>query len=278
MKKTVLSLVVLFVIGVVGTLVSVSASGGFSLDTYDIGDKVVVENKDISHIEIDISSTDLSVLPTTDDEIIVGLKGKVSKKLKEKLELDVQESGKTLRIGLSGEDQIKLNIGVLIVDTSVEVLLPQKIYDSIKIDTSSGDIALENLKIKESMIEASSGDILINNFASPKSYFRTSSGEIELFNVTGDIKAEASSGDIFIEHLDVNGNINANTSSGDITIKYVETPTSLAIDFNGSSGEAEIMLDGINYEEKSEHAIRGKIGSGKFKVYAETSSGDFYLK
>jgi lia operon protein LiaG len=278
MKKIVLSLLLLFVIGVVGTLVSVSALGGFSFDTYDIGDKVVVDNKDISHIEIDLSSTDLSILPTTEDEIFVELKGKVSKKLKQNLDLIVQDSGQTLRIGLAGEDQIKLNIGVLIVDTSVEVYLPQKVYESIKIHSSSGDINVQNIKVKESMMEASSGDILINNLASPETHFITSSGGIELLNVIGDIKAEASSGDIIIEHLEVNGDIDAKTSSGDITVEYAEAPTSLSIDFSGSSGEGEIMLEGIQYEKKSENTIRGTIGSGEFRVQAETSSGDLYLR
>ncbi|HLO11618.1 MAG TPA: DUF4097 family beta strand repeat-containing protein [Pseudoneobacillus sp.] len=278
MKKIVITMVLLFVIGVIGTLVSVSASGGFSLDTYNIHDNAVVTNKDISKIEIDLSSSDLTVQPTSEDEISVELSGRISKKLKKKLKLDVNEKGETLKIGLKGEDQFKFNVGVLIVDTSVEVFLPEKLYNTIKIDTSSGDINVGNLKAKETVFEASSGDLTIKNLDSLNQRYHTSSGEMELSDVVGDITAESSSGDIIIQNFNSYGNIDASTSSGDITVGYKNTPSSLEFDFKGSSGEGEVTLDGATYEDKSEHEIRGKVGSGGFTVSAQTSSGDFYLK
>jgi lia operon protein LiaG len=278
MKKVVYLFVLLFIIGVVGTLVSVSASGGFSLETYSVHDQAVVKNKEISQIEIDISSSDLTVHPTSEDEITVEFIGKISKKLKKKLKLDVEENAQTLKIALEGEEQIKFNIGVLIVDTNVELLLPEKIYDSIKIDTSSGDILVKELKANETLFETSSGEIKIDDLESPKNQFFTSSGEMELSNITGNLSAESSSGDIIVENNHVTGDINANTSSGDVTVEFLNDPTSLSIDFNASSGNGEVTLDGVNFEERSENKIRGQIGSGDFSLSVQTSSGDFYLK
>jgi lia operon protein LiaG len=278
MKKVVYLMLLLFIVGVVGTLVSVSASGGFSLDTYNVHDKTVVNNVDISRVEIDLSSSDVTVNSSDSDEITVELNGKISKKLKKKLKLDVQEKGQTLKIGLTGEDQIIFNIGVLIVDTNVEVFIPQKIYDSIKIDTSSGDILIQDLKAKETIFETSSGDIIASNLYTEVNRFHSSSGEMELSNVTGDIEAKSSSGDMIIDYLNANGNLDAKTSSGDVNVTYQDEPNSLAIDFQGSSGEGDVSLDGVNFEEKSENAIRGMIGSGHFKLKVETSSGDFTLR
>lgn len=278
MKKVVYLMLVLFIVGVVGTLVTVSASGGFSLDTYAVHDNVIVNNPDISRVEIDLSSSDLTVHPSDENAITVEMKGKISKKLKKKLKLDVQEKGQTLKIGLAGEDQFKFNIGVLIVDTNVEVFLPQKIYDSFKIDTSSGDIMIQDFKAKETVFETSSGDIVASNLHSKAHRFHSSSGEMKLSNVTGDIEAHSSSGDIIMEHENATGNLDAKTSSGDVSVTFREEPNSLAIDFKASSGDGEVTLDGVSYEEKSENEIRGVIGSGDFKVSVETSSGDFSLR
>lgn len=278
MKKVVYLMLVLFIVGVVGTLVTVSASGGFSLDTYNVHDKAVVNNVDISRVEIELSSSDVTVNSSDSDEITVEMTGKISKKLEKKLKLDVQEKDQNLKIGLTGEDQIKFNIGVLIVDTHVDVYLPAKMYDSIKIDISSGDILIQDLKAKETLFDTSSGDIVARNLYTEVNRFHSSSGEMELSNVTGDIEAESSSGDMIIDYVNANGNLDAKTSSGDVTVTYQNEPNSLAIDFEGSSGEGEVSLKAVSYEEKSENTIRGVIGSGFFNLKVETSSGDFSLR
>jgi len=38
-----------------------------------------------------------------------------------------------------------------------------------------------------------------------------------------------------------------------------------------------VDLEGVNYEEKSEDLIIGKIGDGEYELKVETSSGDFQL-
>lgn len=316
MKKFVYMLIVMFAIGVTGTLLSVSASGGFSLDTYSVTDKEVIPAQDIQSLSVDLSSSDLSVVPTKEKEIIVELNGKISKKLKKKIELDVKESGKALKVGLRNENQIQFNIGVLIVDTDVTIFLPEKIYDSISLTTSSGDIKIqdlegdgislkansgdivaENSKAKETFImdtssgeitsksneadrfemSASSGDLLIEDQKAIEAVLETSSGEMKLENIIGDLSAEASSGDIIVSNEEVTGNIHAETSSGDIKIDFAKKPASLAFEYRGSSGEGTIGLEDVAYDEKTEHEIIGKIGSGKYKLKANTNSGDFYL-
>jgi lia operon protein LiaG len=278
MKKLVYSMLFLFAVGVVGTLISVSASGGFSPETWSIHDEVQVKGAEISRIEVDLSGSDVALHPTDGDEIIVELNGKISKKHKEKVRLDVDDNGGTLKVGIKGLDQIFLNVGVLILDTNVEVFLPQKIYDSIHVNTSSGDITVQGFKAKKTLLEASSGDLLVRDFHSDQHMFQTSSGEMELSNVTGDIEAKSSSGDILIKYENTSGNLDAKTSSGDINVEFREQPDSLAIDFKGSSGEGRVSLDGVNYQEKSENEIRGVLGSGDYKIKAETSSGDFSLR
>jgi lia operon protein LiaG len=55
MKKIVSALFIMLAIGIVGTLVSVSASGGFSFETYEIKDKLVLENQKLENLTFNLS-------------------------------------------------------------------------------------------------------------------------------------------------------------------------------------------------------------------------------
>ncbi|WP_075980065.1 DUF4097 family beta strand repeat-containing protein [Bacillus massilinigeriensis] len=317
MKKLASGLLLLLVIGMVGTIVSLKANGGFSFDTYNVSDKKTVNGENIEEVEIDSSSSDVKVVPTDEKEISIELSGKVSKKLKRKLQLDVVERGNKLEVALKGENQLKFNIGVLIVDTNINVYLPEKVYQSIKVETSSGSNEIDSLKAKELSLRTSSGDLLArdsvaedtfiiqsssgevdlkNNKANifdvkvssgslyavdldgKESTFHSSSGEISLKNVIGEIVAEASSGEIIIDNEETTGNMYTETSSGDVSVAFDKKPTSLAIDFKGNSGEGNVEIKGLKYDEKSEDNIIGQIGSGQYKLKVRTSSGDFELK
>lgn len=317
MKKLASGLLLLLVIGMVGTIVSLKANGGFSFDTYNVSDKKTVNGENIEEVEIDSSSSDVKVVPTDEKEISIELSGKVSKKLKRKLQLDVVERGNKLEVALKGENQLKFNIGVLIVDTNINVYLPEKVYQSIKVETSSGSNEIDSLKAKELSLRTSSGDLLARDSAAEDTFiiqsssgeadlknnkanifdvkvssgslyavdldgkestFHSSSGEISLKNVIGEIVAEASSGEIIIDNEETTGNMYTETSSGDVSVAFDKKPTSLAIDFKGNSGEGNVEIKGLKYDEKSEDNIIGQIGSGQYKLKVRTSSGDFELK
>lgn len=317
MKKLVYGLLTLLIIGVAGTIVSVSASGGFSFDTYSLEDTEVVNGNNIDHIEVDISATDLKVIPTDDSDITVNLTGEISRKYENEIKLDVKEKGDSLKISIAGEDQIKFNIGVLIVDTNLEIRLPEKLYESIRISASSGDIEIADQKAKEITLEtnsgsifaddmvsendftmmassgeiyannnraekfelkANSGDLIVDNQTAKKSTFNTSSGDINLTNALGDLEIEASSGSIMIDNDEVTGHIDARASSGDVDVEFSKEPESLAIRFNGSSGKGEIDYKNVKYKEKSENEIVGEIGSGEYELTVNTNSGDFNLR
>lgn len=107
---------------------------------------------------------------------------------------------------------------------------------------------------------------------------KTSSGDIEgkglLFN---EMKAQSSSGNVDVSHESLAGNLTAHTSSGDVTFLFEEEPQSFILDYQSSSGEERIQLDGIHYERRAEHEVKGYKGEQKYQILVETSSGDFTL-
>jgi lia operon protein LiaG len=317
MKKLVYGLLLLLAAGIAGTVATAGASGGFSFNTKEVFDEKIIANKDIKNIEIDLTSADLTLHQTSDEDIKVELNGKANKKYSDRFQLDIDENGETLDINLAGEDRIEFNFGINIVDTNVDVYLPERVFDRINAKTSSGDIDASGIKAKEIVLNSQSGDVGMDSSASEgktvlktssgdiqslsnsapaldlksesgdmmirdqkakETLLYTSSGDINVVNAAGAVKADSSSGDIHIENKKLTGNIDAEASSGEIIIELDEKPDSLSVDFKGGSGEGTVDLDGLSYEEKSEDEIQGKIGSGKYAIKARTSSGDFQLR
>ncbi|WP_121664356.1 DUF4097 family beta strand repeat-containing protein [Metabacillus litoralis] len=297
MKKAVLFAFFLIVVGIAGSVVTAATTDVFSLEMKDILQEEEVNGDEIQHIEVGTSSTNIKMVPSKGDSIKVKLTGKVSEKLKDKYKLVVTEEGDTVNIDVENQD-LYFYVGFSFIELNLEIEVPEKEYQSLVVESSSGDIDISQLKVEEFRTEASSGDITIDQISvstnnkmeassgtihvknSSASVFDlgASSGDIILQNVDGHVEAETSSGSIELNNKQVTGNINALASSGDVIVQFDESPKSLAVDFRGSSGEGVIELEGFSYEDKSENIINGKIGSGEYELKVRTSSGDFQLK
>ena len=139
----------------------------------------------------------------------------------------------------------------------------------ISMNTGSGDIIVENLKI-EIKSNTGSGDVTLTAVDGELD-FNTGSGDIELENVagevamntgSGDIRARkgkgnyafnAGSGDIRVE--DLNGDFNMNTGSGNVNARAITITA--ASSFNTGSGSSSVALAG-----PLDHNISVNSGSG----------------
>jgi lia operon protein LiaG len=317
MKKIVSALLLMLGIGLVGTLVSVSASGGFSFETYEIKDELVIENKDVEDLNFHFASSDIEVVPTTDENITVELEGKISKKLKEKVSLVAEENGGQVNVTLLDKNQKVFNIGILIYDTNIRIHVPEKEYhsttiatesgdirtegilakkltvkansgdvrvktsegrESFEVATSSGDITVEQVKSEKLTLASSSGDVYLKGSQAESTRTVASSGDVEISKASGNIETITSSGDISFSNQQPTGHIIAKSSSGDVMIEFKEKPASLELDYKGESGTGMIDLKGMSFLEKEEDRMIGQIGDGKYKLNVITNSGDFHLK
>ena len=318
MKKLIFILVALFVIGLAGTLMTMGSSGGFSFNTVPIQETKIVKNDQIKRIVVAQTSTDVHVVPSNGQNISVELKGKVSKKFKDKYNLDVIEEGEEVKISVNREDINWItSFGISIIDVDLEVQLPEKLYESITIDHSSGDMNISGIKAKVISLNVNSGDIAVEKSEAEKQFsIHSSSGDLNLKNLSAEqLQVDVKSGDTEIEHveaktstlssmsgdvkltdvlgiLDVDvtsgdteimnevltGNMTVQSTSGDVDIQFTKKPDSLALDYRGSSGDGNVHLEGMLYEEKSDNLIKGKIGDGGHLLEVRTNSGDFNLR
>ncbi|MFD2216722.1 MULTISPECIES: DUF4097 family beta strand repeat-containing protein [Metabacillus] len=297
MKKAVMFAFFLIVVGIAGSVVTAATTDVFSPEMKDILQEEEVKGTEIQQIEVGTSSTNIKMVPSKGDSIKVKLTGKVSEKLKDKYKLVVTEEGDKVNIDVKNQD-LYFYVGFSFIELNLEIEVPEKEYQSLVVKSSSGDIDISQLKVEEFSTEASSGDITIDQISVSKnskmeassgtihaknssaSVFNlgASSGDIIIQNIDGHVEAETSSGSIELNNKQVTGNINALASSGDVIVQFDESPKSLTVDFRGSSGDGVIELEGFSYEDKSENIINGKIGNGEYELKVRTSSGDFQLK
>ncbi|MDM5186809.1 DUF4097 family beta strand repeat-containing protein [Bacillus sp. DX4.1] len=178
-------------------------------------------------------------------------------------------------------------------------LLDSKINDKLTATTSSGDAVARGVEARALTIKTSSGDLsLLDSKIDDKLTAKTSSGAIESkkndiemadFNTSsGKIQVDGlhsknvvfktSSGNIEYNDSNLKGDVECSTSSGDISMRFETLPDSLKVDFDGSSGKADVNVDGLSYKDKSKNTLIGVKGLGKNTIKVRTSSGDFKLR
>ncbi|WP_100489076.1 DUF4097 family beta strand repeat-containing protein [Sporolactobacillus pectinivorans] len=144
--------------------------------------------------------------------------------------------------------------------------------------STSGDIRITGLLAKEKVsARASSGDVVLRNLASDFLDAAARSGDVTVSDFRGTLAAEVSSGDIELENDQLTGDLRAYAQSGDVSISFRKDPESFAINYQGSSGEGSVHIEGILYKEKNEHRMLGQKGDGQYMIDVHTGSGDFVL-
>lgn len=140
---------------------------------------------------------------------------------------------------------------------SVELVIPKSYKGDLKIETSSGDIDIANIRSREMKIETVSGDIDILDVITKETKIENVSGTVKVSTVdTGKFKIESVSGDIKVSKI-VSNTIKFDSVSGsieaDIKAEFIKAET--------VSGDIEINIAG----EKSEYAIKVTSPSDIYK-------------
>jgi len=237
MKKVIIIALVLFVIGISGVIYTLRTTGVNQF--YTLAHKQVELNQPTRTIAIDSPDTDIIVKPS--DGNVVTAELKASKESRGKLyKVEILEEDGQLKVEVMRKDPYSFNIGVLFYRERVEVSLPHKVYDAIRITSNVADIKLEDIESKSTLVSVQTGDIHLigTEFA-------------------GDCRLE--------------------TAKGDVEVKFERFPESLKVDFKSETGKGEVDLTGIHFLEKSDHRLLGQSGTGEHVLRVNTTSGGFHL-
>ena len=208
----------------------------------------------------------------------------------EELEVRLDDDGVLyIRQGTTASSTVAFGRGL--ARTDVEVSLPDKIWEFVRINTINGDVELEDmLEANDLSIQTASGDINANHTCCPQITFKSISGDIEGEDLAGNVIAESKSGDITLSGAFVE--VKANTISGDVDISGTAGTvhcSSMSGDINVSgtvdivhgssmSGDVDIETDSLPSDLKAgsksgDCCVRIPDGQG-FTVNLHTVSGD----
>lgn len=301
MRKVVGYSAILLGLSILGLLI-ISPGNAFITNRFSFGTKNIdlersIDADRLQNIRIETGSADVKVIQGNSQQIVVRLQGQARLKEADQIELVAESNNELLSIEMDRPSRgFQWGLGNTRLDMTVE--LPDKEWNDLSIQVSSGNIQLSEIKgksvktntssgnmdlkdIQATLIEmkASSGNIELQQFKAEQVTFDVSSGNAKLKEGAGEIKGRTSSGNIELELDELSHDADLRTNSGSVTIELDNEPKSAAVDFQAGSGKGTIEWSGIKYDEKSEHSdvLKGSFGGGETKLKVRTGSGNFKL-
>lgn len=225
----------------------------------ELVDSVTAKCDTIKKIDFDLSSTDVEIKKSENEEIIIELYSNTEEnpqieKDEDAIRLNEKNAKQSWGFFVNNRRKVVVYIpndyiGEFDINTSSGDVLSQidLSRNNAFISTTSGDIKLES--ICYSTINTTSGDVRVGTGSDSLS-IKTTSGDVSIDKVQKDINVKTTSGDIRIEKLNINANSRIEATSGDVTINnnecncYVEaSSTSGDRHINHSDRKSDIVLD-----------------------------------
>lgn len=264
-----------------------------------INEERTVEADRIDSLNIQTSSANVEIGSDTTKQIKVKLEGSINKKLKDQYHLKVEEMNGQLEIEyLSNENLVGLKLGSE-KDLHIQIIVPEKVYRQLRMNTSSGNITVNNIfadKIELTTtsgnqtvegtetrdavaIKSTSGDVKLAHNTMNSFTVNSTSGYVETEGVTSKSgQIHTTSGGVTMKIKNIIEKVNVLTTSGDVEVDYEKNPESLRVEFRGDSGKSDIKLQDIMYKDKNKHLASGVIGKGTNQLKVKTTSGDFTVQ
>jgi lia operon protein LiaG len=268
-------------------------TGNFSIAVEQVDDSKTFETEDINKITMNITSTDINIIPSEDEYIKVHFYGEVSTNRNRDIpSLVAYKSGDELRIEIIKPKTVF--IGINIWRTKLDVYIPEDSLELLNIDAVSSDIEVSDLKVGEFEYTGVSGDLKGEMILADNIKANTTSGDIDIDSYTGDLNIHVISGDLVLKDGSLSDNIELTTISGDI---YIEQEDSSSMNINTTSGDVGIKISEdagfylkantvsgeidnrfpIEITSSGRRNLQGKVGSGEKEIVVSTTSGDIKI-
>ena len=290
MKKA--SLFIFFVVLVsiaIGALLFLS-TGNFSFINNENSKKTTnaktISLENINEISIKNSSVDIKVVSEdrTDAKInLINSKNSIS------------TSTKDNKVYITVSHASNNNFFNFTPNAKLEITLPKSYSNKLSLESSSGNMSLNNVNLSDLTCALSSGNLSIKDLTitnlkctsssgtlngtainTVDSIFSSSSGNILLKKFTGNIETTTSSGDTKIGYEKFNNTLNAHSSSGNIRLTLPKN-SEFNLDALSNSGNinCSFPLDIKNsYKKKT---LQGTVKNDTNKIYLRTSSGNINI-
>ncbi|MCR8981552.1 DUF4097 family beta strand repeat-containing protein [Brevibacillus laterosporus] len=297
MRKSAIIGVLFIVIGVIGCVGWLLSGGIFGQETANTTSEKTIEHPQFKQIVVDSASEDIHIVSSNDNQIKIRLDEKSGWLGTKNTELQVREENDKLLI-TTIHPQNWFTIDFSMNDRGLTISLPKQTWEKMKLSSTSGNITVDDVLTKEFVASSTSGDIEIERLESEKndiqvtsgnveisrliathSSFESTSGDVEVELVTGEVKANSTSGNIALHTAEVTNDLTLEASSGNIKVVTNKQPTDTRFVAKTSSGEIQTDIEGFRFNSISNDNVEATNGKEvKRTVRIETTSGDIAFK
>lgn len=224
-------------------------------------------DEDFKNITIDVDTEDIIFLPSQDESCNVEFYEKSSKKHTSIVE------NENLVIKYENEEKWYKNI-FNFGKSKITVYLPKNEYDSISIESSTGDIQIKNEFIFKSInIDLTTGDISLDKIQANEINLSITTGDMELDNIncSGNIMLDSTTGEVELNKVNCK-NLKSTSTTGEITLDSVIATEKIHIERSTGDVEFDRMDAGEIFIETSTGDVKGSLLSDKIFI-VDTSTG-----
>ena len=204
--------------------------------------------EDVKSINIDVKSSDINITKSSDNKIKI-----------EVYSYSEKDSKVDLKDNIVNIESKQRHTGFMLFGGGCKVLIyvPENYEGKFSIDATSGDVYSKLDTFNDYKINLTSGDIEIANLKSLEG--KTTSGDLELGKITSYIDYKTTSGDYEIDSIKVEKDSYINATSGDVEIGEVEDAY---VETSVKSGDVKIKEN----DRKAEYVLKIKTTSGDIEV------------
>lgn len=266
-------------LGVIGAVSGLS----FGADLQEYDEKKTFAAQNLSKIMIETGDVDVNLLPGVTNEAVVHLHGAGRA---ETYHLTADQKGNELRIAVD-HDPVYFSLNPSAVRTSIrlDVTVPQKQYEELKAELSSGDLTAEDLKAKRMEFTTSSGDATLERAEGESLTVTASSGDLLLRQITAKTgEIVSTSGDIRVDTWQGGETVSSSATSGDMELGGIDSrhvrlrASSGDIRLTGAGQRAELldaeMTSGEMVLNDVSGAVRARAAAGDITVRLKEMTGD----
>ena len=214
---------------------------------------------------------------------------KANRSLTDDLSMHYWLDGSTLRIQFCRSGKWNLNG----LEKDLTLQLPERLLDSLEVDTVSARVNLEDLAVKDLKLDSVSGAVRLRDCqVTHRAMVDTTSGSVkaELTAALREWKADTVSGSVELAVPEVE-DFDVNTTSGSISLTVEKAPKNLDVDTVSGSvtlclpadGDFTLDFDTVSGSFSSELACKTEssrriFGNGQGEYSIDTTSGSVYFE
>jgi DUF4097 and DUF4098 domain-containing protein YvlB len=253
---------ILLLVGAVGSLLTFRAN----YKTVSVLEEKTV-NESFTILNIHTDNERVEVIPTKGTTTTVKLSGRSTPDIKQTFTANVE--GNTLSINLK-EQMFKLfNFGFFSTSLDLIVYVPEKLYESIQIDSDNGRVQVGNINVKKMIAKTNNGSMEFKNTTAANVDLQSDNGSIRFFgDVTGKTTGITNNGKILLAIPNIDHPIQLESDNGSITIQTDKEPNNVTYDVHVDNGKINIFnkYTSNTIVGKGDNLIKLKTDNGKITI------------